>query len=39
VILYVDGDNDPAIAVYVGAGFTHARTEAQYRGVAHSYAD
>lgn len=33
VILYVDGDNDPAIAVYDGAGFSHARTEAQYRGV------
>jgi mycothiol synthase len=32
VILYVDGDNDPAIAVYVGAGFRHVRTEAQYRG-------
>jgi mycothiol synthase len=33
VILYVDGDNDPAIAVYVGAGFHHTRTEAQYRGI------
>ena len=33
VILYVDGDNDPAIAVYDGAGFRHVRTEAQYLGV------
>ncbi len=33
VILYVDGDNDPAIAVYRGAGFDQARVEAQYRGV------
>ena len=33
VILYVDGDNDPAVAVYRGAGFTQARVEAQYRGV------
>ena len=33
MILYVDGDNDPAIAVYVGAGFAHVRTEAQYLGV------
>ena len=33
VILYVDGDNDPAIAVYIGAGFAHVRTEVQYRGV------
>ncbi len=33
VILYVDGDNDPAIAVYDGAGFAHIRTEAQYLGV------
>lgn len=32
VILYVDGDNDPAIAVYEGQGFTLVRTEAQYRG-------
>ena len=32
VILYVDGDNDPAIAVYRGQGFTEKRTEAQYRG-------
>lgn len=36
VILYVDGDNDPAIAVYHGAGFHHVRTEAQYRGVPHA---
>ncbi|RLV48361.1 mycothiol synthase [Nocardioides mangrovicus] len=33
VILYVDGDNAPAIAVYDGAGFTRVRVEAQYRGV------
>lgn len=34
VILYVDGDNDPAIAVYDRQGFTRVRTEVQYRGVA-----
>jgi mycothiol synthase len=33
VLLYVDGDNDPAIAVYSGQGFEVDRTEAQYRGV------
>ncbi len=33
VILYVDGDNDPAIAVYDRAGFSHVRTETQYRGI------
>jgi mycothiol synthase len=32
VLLYVDGDNDPAIAVYTGQGFEVERTEAQYRG-------
>jgi mycothiol synthase len=32
VILYVDGDNDPAIAVYEGQGFEVVRTEVQYRG-------
>jgi mycothiol synthase len=32
VILYVDGDNDPAIAVYDNQGFTVRRTEVQYRG-------
>jgi mycothiol synthase len=32
VILYVDGDNDPAIAVYTRQGFTTVRTEVQYRG-------
>ena len=32
VILYVDGDNDPAIAVYEGQGFRTVRTEVQYRG-------
>jgi mycothiol synthase len=35
VILYVDGDNDPAIAVYEGQGFTTVRTEVQYRGATH----
>lgn len=33
VILYVEGDNDPAIAVYDRAGFTRLRVEAQYVGV------
>jgi mycothiol synthase len=33
VLLYVDGDNDPAIAVYTGQGFTVERTEVQYRGL------
>jgi len=32
VILYVDGDNDPAISVYERQGFTTVRTEVQYRG-------
>jgi len=32
VILYVDGDNDPAVAVYEGQGFKVVRTEVQYRG-------
>jgi mycothiol synthase len=32
VILYVDGDNDPAVAVYEGQGFRVVRTEVQYRG-------
>ncbi|MGN6161865.1 MAG: mycothiol synthase [Marmoricola sp.] len=32
VILYVDGDNDAATAVYQGQGFRIVRTEAQYRG-------
>lgn len=31
VILYVDGDNDPAIAVYQASGFEKLRTETQYR--------
>lgn len=34
VLLYVDGDNDPAIAVYTGQGFVVERTEVQYRGVS-----
>lgn len=33
VVLYVDGDNEPAIAVYASQGFNVERTEAQYRGV------
>lgn len=33
VILYVDGDNDAATAVYENQGFRVVRTEAQYRGV------
>jgi mycothiol synthase len=32
VVLYVDGDNDPAIAVYTNLGFEVERTEVQYRG-------
>lgn len=32
VILYVDGDNEPAIGLYEGLGFILLRTEAQYRG-------
>jgi mycothiol synthase len=34
VVLYVDGDNAPAIAVYTGQGFQVERTEVQYRGVS-----
>ena len=34
VLLYVDGDNDPAIAVYTGLGFEVERTEVQYRGTS-----
>jgi mycothiol synthase len=34
VVLYVDGDNDPAIAVYTGQGFEVQRTEVQYRGTS-----
>ena len=33
VLLYVDGDNDPAVAVYTNQGFHVERTEVQYRGV------
>lgn len=36
VILYVDGDNDPAIGVYDRQGFTTVRTEVQYRGTTAS---
>ena len=35
VLLYVDGDNDPAIAVYTGQGFEVDRTEVQYRGTSN----
>ena len=35
VLLYVDGDNDPAIAVYAGQGFDVERTEVQYRGTSN----
>jgi mycothiol synthase len=34
VLLYVDGDNAPAIAVYTGQGFEVERTEVQYRGTS-----
>jgi len=34
VLLYVDGDNAPAIAVYTGQGFVVERTEVQYRGTS-----
>ncbi|MCW2761842.1 MAG: mycothiol synthase [Marmoricola sp.] len=34
VLLYVDGDNDPAIAVYTRQGFEVERTEVQYRGTS-----
>lgn len=33
VLLYVDGDNDPAVAVYTNLGFGTDRVEVQYRGV------
>lgn len=32
VILYVDGDNEPAVALYRGLGFRNLRAEVQYRG-------
>ncbi|MGH3411725.1 MAG: mycothiol synthase [Marmoricola sp.] len=35
VVLYVDGDNAPAVALYEGLGFTRTRVEAQYRGTPH----
>ena len=34
VLLYVDGDNDPAIKVYANLGFEVERTEVQYRGTS-----
>lgn len=34
VLLYVDGDNDPAVAVYSNLGFVVERTEVQYRGTS-----
>lgn len=37
VILYVDGDNDPAIALYDRQGFTTVRTEVQYRGATPAH--
>lgn len=36
VLLYVDGDNAPAIAVYERQGFTTVRTEVQYRGAINA---
>lgn len=36
VLLYVEGDNDPAIAVYTKQGFVIERTEAQYSGPIRS---
>lgn len=37
VVLYVEQDNAPALAVYQGQGFTTRRTEVQYRGIAPSH--
>ncbi|MCX6396658.1 MAG: mycothiol synthase [Propionibacteriales bacterium] len=37
VILYVDGDNPGALAVYDRQGFTTVRTEVQYRGAARAH--
>jgi len=31
VLLYVEGDNDPAIALYESLGFVHTGTDVQYR--------
>lgn len=31
VILYVEGDNEPAIALYLSLGFEHVLTDVQYR--------
>ena len=33
VILYVEGDNEPALAVYYGQGFARLRSEVQYQGI------
>ena len=36
VILYVEGDNEPALAVYYGQGFARLRSEVQYQGTPRS---
>ncbi len=37
VVLYVDGDNTPAVGLYRGLGFAVERAEAQYRGVVDRF--